>query len=127
MIQGPCKQNQISLVNSKIIDSSREYIAGFEKESELLHIGFESEEDIDSIGEFKKSVITLLTSLLEGEVDMEIISRMAFSLDFNMMKNRLLIVFQRFAEKLLDKGSLIVKDIPLVALDNRLQKESFDE
>jgi hypothetical protein len=81
------------LVNSKIIDSSREYIAGFEKESELMHLGFESEEDIDSLGEFKKQVTILLTSLLEGEVDMEIIHRMAFSIDFNMMKNRMLIVF----------------------------------
>jgi len=58
-----------------------------------MHLGFESEEDIDSLGEFKKQVTILLTSLLEGEVDMEIIHRMAFSIDFNMMKNRMLIVF----------------------------------
>ena len=81
-IQGPCKLNQRSLVESKIIDSSREYISGFEKESDLRHIGFISNEDIDSIGEFKYKIVTLLTSLLEGEIDMEIINRMAFSLDF---------------------------------------------
>jgi len=107
-------------VDSKIIDSSREYISGFEKEQDLLHIGFESDEDIDSMGEFKYKIVTLLTSLLEGEIDMEIISRMAFSLEINMMKERMLTVFHRFAEKLLNKGKLVVKDIPLSTLDHRL-------
>jgi hypothetical protein len=45
------------LVNSKIIDSSREYIAGFENEHELMPLGFETDEDIDSIGEFKQKVV----------------------------------------------------------------------
>jgi len=35
----------------------------------------------------------MLTSLLEGEIDMEIINRMAMSLDFDIMKNRMLTVF----------------------------------
>ena len=49
-------------------------------------MGFESEEDIDAIGEFKGKIVTMLTSLLEGEIDMEIIIRMSRSLDFNTMK-----------------------------------------
>jgi hypothetical protein len=114
-------------MESKVIDSSREFIAGFEKESDLIHIGFESEEDIDSMGEFKYKVITLLTSLLEGEIDMEIINRMALSLDFNMLKDRLLTVFKRFVEKLLGKSNVVIKDLALSVLDNRLQKDSFDE
>ena len=48
-IQGPCKLNQKALVNAKILDSSREYIAGFEKDNEILHLGFESEEDLDGL------------------------------------------------------------------------------
>lgn len=60
-------------MNSKIIDSSREYISGFSTLSEITHLGFEDEDQLDEIGEFKQSIITLLTSLLEGEIDMEII------------------------------------------------------
>ena len=41
----------------KIIDSCREYISGFELESDLIPLGFITEEDIDSIGEFKGSII----------------------------------------------------------------------
>jgi hypothetical protein len=55
-------------------------------ESDLIPLGFITEEDIDSIGEFKGSIITMLTSLLEGEVVPEIIDRMSGSLDFYIMK-----------------------------------------
>lgn len=63
-------------MNSKIIDSSREYISGFSSLSEIIHLGFETEDDLDEIGNLKQTIITLLTSLLEGEIDMEIIYRM---------------------------------------------------
>ena len=53
MIQGPCKLNQRSLVNANIIDSSREYIAGFELEAELLPLNMAEEDQIDRIGDFK--------------------------------------------------------------------------
>ena len=52
-------------------------------------MGFETEEDLDNIGSFKQNIVTLLVSLLEGEVDNEIISRMTLSLDFNVMKDRM--------------------------------------
>ena len=45
------------MVQNKIIDTSREIIASFEKLSEIMHLGFETEDDIDSIGEFKGNVI----------------------------------------------------------------------
>jgi hypothetical protein len=56
-IQGPCKGNQKAMVQNKIIDTSREIISSFEKTSEIIHLGFETEEDIDSIGEFKGNTI----------------------------------------------------------------------
>jgi len=80
-IQGPCKLNQKALVNAKILDSSREYIANFEKPNEIEHLGFNTEEEIEGIGELKGKIVTLLTSLLEGEIDMDIITRMVFSFD----------------------------------------------
>lgn len=83
-IQGPCKGNQRAMVQAKIFDSSREYISGYEQEIE--HLGFTSDEDFDSLQEFKQKVVTLLVSLLEGEIDMEIMNRMAFSLDMAVIK-----------------------------------------
>ena len=110
------------------MDSSREYIAGFDKESDLEHIGFdfESDEDKDSMSEFKQKIVGLLTSLLEGEVDKDIMMRMAFSLDFNVMKERMLKVFVNFAEELLDEQGIDVRDVSLNRLNKRLNKESFD-
>ena len=72
----------------------------------------------------------MLTSLLEGEVDQEIINRMAMSLDFSAMKSRLLKVFAKFAENILewDRDEPInVKDLPLIQIDKRLQIDSFEE
>ena len=70
----------------------------------------------------------MLTSLLEGEVDFDIINKMANSLDFNMMKNRLLKVFTRFAMNMLeiDQTNILIKDLPLSKLNNRLDKDSFE-
>ena len=50
----------------------------------------------------------MLTSLLEGEVDMEIINRMAQSLDFDMIKDRMVAIFLRFAQKLENNDTLEV-------------------
>jgi hypothetical protein len=50
LIQGPCKANQKVLVNAKIIDSAREYIAGFSTLDDVHHLGFEDEDAMDQIG-----------------------------------------------------------------------------
>jgi len=68
----------------------------------------------------------LLVSLLEGEVDHEIIYRMIMSLDFNNLKDRIVTIFKRFADNLLDKD-IPVKDIPVAKLDKNLKKDSFDD
>ena len=64
----------------------------------MFPLGFESDDDLDDIGGFKQNIVTLLTSLIEGEVDIEIINLMVNALDFETMKNRMLIVFKRFSE-----------------------------
>jgi hypothetical protein len=46
--------------------------------------------------------MTLLMSLIEGEKDFEIMKRMAFSLDMEVLKERMLSVFKSFAEEILD-------------------------
>jgi hypothetical protein len=58
------------LIAAKIIDSSRDFIAGFEKPQEYLPLGFgDCDEDMEKISEFKSKFVTLLLSLLEGDLD----------------------------------------------------------
>lgn len=115
------------MVQNKIIDTAREIISSFEKDNELIHLGFESEDDIDSIGEFKGNVIQLLTSLLEGETDYEIIDTMTLSLDFQTMKNRMCMIFARFASKILGTEDVVIKDVPVPKIDSLLEGDSFQE
>jgi hypothetical protein len=77
-------------VNAKILDSSREYIHNLGARNGLTHLGFtpteegDLEEDEDDImvklDEFISKIATMLLSLLEGEQDIEILQKMAFSL-----------------------------------------------
>ena len=69
----------------------------------------------------------MLTSLIEGEIDDEIIELMVGSLDFVMMKNRMLSVFKRFAEKMLDVEDIDVRELPMKRIFDKLQKDSFDD
>lgn len=76
---------------------------------------------------FKGNIITLLTSLLEGEIDMDIINRMTHGLDFKTMKVRICTIFVRFAEKMLKQENLTVKNIPIHRIDAVLEGDSFED
>ena len=114
------------MVNAKIFDSAREFIAGFGSASEVNHLGFIEVEDLSQLDEFKQKIVTMLTSLLEGEVDMDIMIRMSFSLDMQVMKERMLAVFRNFAQELLGEEDIDVKEIKLTRINSRLEKDSFD-
>ena len=45
----------------------------------------------------------LLMSLIEGEVDLDIMQRMSISLDLNILKERMLKVFVQFASEVLER------------------------
>lgn len=103
-VQGPCKDNQITLTQAKILDSSREFIANFDDKSQCGSLGFEPNEGEDSeeedmievLDEFIQKIATMIVSLLEGEEDVEILQRMNFSLQISDLKNRMLNVFGNF-------------------------------
>ena len=91
------------------MDSSREFISNFGLEStELLQRGFvppedgdeEAENPLDSLDEFIAKIATMLTSLLEGEEDVDILQKMAFSLQPPDLKKRMLNVFGGFLKQL---------------------------
>lgn len=82
LIQGPCKENQRSFVNAKVVDSSREFISLLASKDNLLPLGFvrkpddspddEEEDMMDVMDEFLSKISVILLSLLEGEEDTEI-------------------------------------------------------
>lgn len=124
-IQGPCKLNQKTLVYAKILDSSREYIANFQDIDELTHLNIsEGSDEYETLMEFKKNIITLLTSLLEGEIDMDILTKMALGLDFPVMINRMANVFNQFVQDIM--GDCDIKDLNLNKLQDKLDSESLD-
>ena len=57
-IQGPCKENQYTLCQAKILDSSREFISNFDDKSQVSSLGFvpaeddEEEDQIEVLDEF---------------------------------------------------------------------------
>jgi hypothetical protein len=89
-------------------------------------LGFEEAEDLESLNEFKRKIVTLLTSLLEGEVDLNIMLRMANSLDFYVMKERMVSVFTQFSLEILEVNEVDITELSLNKLNNRLKKNSFD-
>jgi hypothetical protein len=68
----------------------------------------------------------MLTSLLEGEVDLEIINRMAQSLDFDMIKDRMVAIFLRFAQIFEDNNDMTVNDISVPKINKNLKRDDFD-
>lgn len=74
------------------------------------------QEDISIIDEFKQKIIILLLSLLEGELNNEIIENMSMELDFNLLRDWLATVFLSFAKDTLKRPNLLIKNINLKAL-----------
>jgi len=68
----------------------------------------------------------MLKSLLIGEVDMEIIMRMTYSLDYDMIKDRMVAIFLRFAQKLENNDYLRVSDITIPKINKNLDRDDFD-
>lgn len=74
--------------------------------------------------EFKKNIITLLTSLLEGEIDIDILTKMSAGLDFPVMINRMAKVFEQFVQD--EMGACDLKDLNLNKLQDKLDNTSLD-
>ena len=60
----------------------------------------DEEDSLEVLDEFISKIATMLTSLLEGEEDIEILQKMNFSLQPSDMKNRMLNVFGMFLKEI---------------------------
>jgi hypothetical protein len=79
------------------------------------------------ISEFKSKFVTLLLSLLEGDLDIPKIQKMSNSLDFSVVKDRMVTVFTIFVQNLLETYEVDIKNINITTINNRLVKDSFEE
>lgn len=69
-VQGPCPENQDTLVHCKIIENCKDFLTMFTPESgDLLLKGFDNESA--QIDEMKQKCVVLLSSLLEGASNIE--------------------------------------------------------
>jgi hypothetical protein len=92
-----------------------------------MPLGFSTEdEDIEKISEFKSKIVTLLLSLLEGELDVPKVVKMSNALDFTVVKDRMLTVFTIFAEKILGQEDIDLANLTIGMVNNRLIRDSFE-
>jgi hypothetical protein len=102
MIQGPCRENQVSLIGAKVIDNCRDLISNFIREEDLAIRGFDASND-DDVDELKQKAAKLLLSCIEGAPDKNIMMRMAASLDdFKIIFCRMQLVYEKFLIEELD-------------------------
>lgn len=80
VIQGPCKDNQRSLVSSKAIDNCRDILNQGNSDRELKLKGF-TDDKISMVDELKQKAVKLLLSIIEGPIDAEIMKGIKKTLD----------------------------------------------
>ncbi len=123
-IQGPCKENQRTLVTSKVIDNCRDLISSSNTERELLAKGLSEEEDSILDG-LKSKAVKLLLSIIEGPIDREIIKSITISLDdFVIVFERLQAIYNEFVR---DELNLNPKTASLSQVRDCIRKETFDD
>ena len=123
--QGPCRDNQRELSQPKLIDNCRDLLTSLSTKTDKEVRGFDPEDDLsDDISELKSKTASFLLSLLEGDVDYDIVNRIVSTLDFNMIKARMLEVFRLFiSEKMGDSSG----ELGLDMIESRLKCDSFDD
>jgi len=118
MVQGPCRENQRLLAQPKSIENCRDILLALRDPSDCALRGF-GEDSHAGISALKFKAVSLLLSLLEGELDPEITRHIAESLDFETCKARMAEVFKEFLREMGMEGGL-------GALEGRLKKDSFN-
>lgn len=122
-IQGPCRDSQRTLVDTKAIDCCRDLLnQGMGNAAELELKGFGGKRKA-LLNDIKLNSVKLLLSILEGPVDVEISERISASLgDFQIVIKRMESIYYQFLEEELN----IPADSPFSKVQKSLGKDSFD-
>ena len=124
LIQGPCKENQTSLINCKVIDNCTELIFVYNSKKVLRQKGFIGKYEIE-LDELKQHCVTLLLSLIEGKCDEYIKKQMTQAIDnFLIVFQRMDSIYKKFVKERLN---LDPNTTSLNSITNHLQKDSFDD
>jgi len=96
-VQGPCRENQNTLVDTKVIDCGRDLLSkGNQNEEDMELMGFtgDKKEMLDGL---KSNSLKLFLSILEGPVDEIIFDKVANALgDFQIVVMRMKQLFETF-------------------------------
>ena len=123
-VQGPCPENQRTLVASKIINSCMDYATMFHKISEQKRRGFTTEERLKALTATAAKAMKLLYSLLEGNTNESIIQEMCLHIDFKFVINKLTDEFESFCKrKGLNKSAKTTSIIDAL----KAQEDPFDD
>ena len=102
LIQGPCTENQRSLVTSKSIDNCRDILTQATTDRELKLKGLQGDK-AGMIDELKQKSVKLLLSIIEGPIDAEIMRSITKTLDdFVVIFERMKIVYTIFVAEALN-------------------------
>lgn len=121
-VEGPCRQNQETLVNYKIIDFCIDYATMFTKQSEQKIRGFQTNEDLEMVNMSVTKSLKLLYSLLEGTANKQIINQMSLHIDFEFLISKFTSDFEYFCKK-----NKLNKMARTEAIIETLKADSFDE
>ena len=96
-VQGPCRKNQETLVETKVIDCGRDLLAqGSISPDDLERKGFDQKKKF-LLDQLKMNSVKLLLSILEGPVDEGIYEKVSASLgDFIIVITRMETLYREF-------------------------------
>ena len=124
LIQGPCKENQRSLVTSKSIDNCRDILTQATTDRELKLKGLQGDK-AGMIDELKQKSVKLLLSIIEGPIDAEIMRSITKTLDdFVVIFQRMNIVYTAFVAEALN---LDPEQVSLQDIQAEIKKDSLDD
>ena len=123
LIQGPCKGNQTTEINNKVIENCTELIFSYSSTKLLKQKGFVGDKAIE-LDELKQHWVTLLLSLIEGKWDDFLKKSMIQAIDnFYIVFQRMHEIYEKFVDKEL---GLNPKTASLSQVTNHLKNDSFD-
>lgn len=67
--QGPCIANQISLLQSKVVDFSRDLMSTFSNPASYIRRGFKTQTELQQCTNLLSKITKMLLSLMEGTKD----------------------------------------------------------
>jgi RyR and IP3R Homology associated len=128
-VQGPCRDNQITLTKSKSVDFIKDLFKGYSSESseintELINKGFKTEAQREELTNLIKQGITLMNSLIEAnkDRDKEIIDYISDNVDYNDLKATMLSDYTWYVTKTLK----LSKRDSVTKIEQRAKKHGYD-